>query len=88
MAMNEDLQKGDKLIIFHPEFGFVRAVALEDKKDSPGDSAVFEVRINSENMPGVESMTINVNHWDAYKADDLRVLKRIRDHYVKAWQTR
>lgn len=71
----------DSLIIYHPKVGFARAWALE-VPGRLGESSIFEVGVNSTNLPAISQMKINVNMWDVYHDDDSEVLDRIADAHL------
>lgn len=84
--MHSEVKENDALILHHPDIGYVWAWAGEDKKEFEG-SAYFNVAINSKNLPGISSATINVNPWDVYKADDPEVLGAIALTFIrKDWE--
>jgi len=78
-----NFEKGDKLILFHKKYGFVRAYSAEDQHIFPGGLARLAINVNSENLPGIWEAVINTNEWEIYSADDIKVLKKIADTFVK-----
>lgn len=82
MSMFYDVKERDELVMVNPKspFGPLRAVAAEDKRALPGDSAYFKVYLYAGSF-GIESMTVNVNQWDVYKKDDPKLAAVLLDHY-------
>lgn len=83
-----DLVTGDALIIHHPKIGYVWAWAKEDFPIGGSGSAIFKVAVNSELLPGVYEMTVNINQWTIYTADDPDVLKVIAQGFLPKWMER
>lgn len=83
MSLFYDLKERDELVLINPRspLGPLRAVAAEDKRYSPGDSAYFKVYLYNTGSFGIESMTVNVNQWDVYKKDDPKLAAVLLDHY-------
>lgn len=82
MAQKANVKKGDTLIIRSQTTGYMRAWAEEDKSNSPGDSALLKVMVNSAALPGVTEMEINTNTWDVWLGDDVTVLKKIAEEVL------
>lgn len=83
MSLFYDLKERDELVLINPRspLGPLRAVAAEDRRNSPGDSAYLKVYLYNTDSFGVESMTVNVNQWDVYKVDDPKLATVLLDHY-------
>lgn len=84
----DTISKGDELYIYSKTTGYMKAWAGEDKKERLGGLALFQVNINSKALPGVSAMTINLNTFDAYLADNPEVLKKIAAMYIQPEWTR
>lgn len=84
----DTISKGDELYIYSKTTGYMKAWAGEDKKERLGGLAYFKVSINSKSLPGVSEMTINLNTFDAYLADNPEVLKKIAQTFVQPEWTR
>lgn len=76
MSMHDSVKNGQEILLHSPQFGWIRGWAREDKGEYEG-LAYFKVEINSKAMLGVSEMTINVNTWEVYDADDVEALKKI-----------
>lgn len=83
----DTISKGDELYIYSKTTGYMKAWAAEDKHEFFG-LALFQVNINSKSLPGVSAMTINLNTFDAYLADNPEVLKKIAETFVQPEWTR
>lgn len=75
--MNDDVDKGERIIIFNAQIGYMIATAAEPKRTSPGDSAVFRVLLNQRKFPGVSQMDINVNQWDVWSFSNTIALQEV-----------
>lgn len=84
----DEIVKGDELYIYSKTTGYMKAWAQEDKPDLFGGPALFKVHINSKSLPGVSEMTVNLNTFDAYLADNPEVLKKIAEQFVQPEWTR
>lgn len=82
-----DVTKGQALILYQPDIGYVRAWSAEDKGAFEG-FAYLNVAVNSENLPGISEMTINTNVWEVYDVNDLDILKRIFNENVRLYISR
>lgn len=85
--MADVIKAGEKVILHHKAIGFVRGTMEEDFTIGPG-TAIYNVYVNSELLPGVDKMTLNVNQWELYREDDPKVLKKIATEFVKPYWTR
>lgn len=86
MSLKQDIKKNDKLVIHSEKTGFIHGWALQDK-EGLGD-AYLEVAINSASLPGVSKLTINVNTFDVWKADNVEALQRIAGYFLRPEYTR
>lgn len=87
MSCPNDIKEGEKLVLSHPEIGYVRATAAEDGP-APIGLAFFRVYVNSSSLPGVSEMVVNVNFWDVFREDDPGLLKGILNAHVPYHMTR
>lgn len=80
--LHEEVVKDDKLLIWSEKTGFMWGWAKEDKNEFSG-LAYFQVSINAAALPGVNNMSINLNTFDVWKADNPEGLLKVAQHYVK-----
>ena len=85
---HDTFTKGDELYIWSKATGYMKAWAGEDKPERFGGLAYFKVTLNSKALPGVSEMTINLNTFDAYHADNPEVLKKIAATFIEPEWTR
>ncbi|QDH48111.1 hypothetical protein SEA_DEJAVU_105 [Microbacterium Phage DejaVu] len=76
MSMHSDVKVDQEILLYSKQFGWIRGWARESKGRFAG-LASFQVSINSKAMLGVSEMTINVNTWEVYDAEDVDALKQI-----------
>lgn len=81
MTMHTDVIVRQKLIIHHPELGYMKATARENKESMEGN-ALLNVLVNHHRLPGVSALEINVNHWDVWDAADTVALLKIVNLYL------
>lgn len=82
-----DINDGDELYIYSKTTGYMKAWARETKARFQG-LAYLKVEINAKALPGVSDMTINLNTFDAYQADNPEVLRKIAEQFVQPEWTR
>lgn len=79
---HDKITKDDELYIYSKTTGYMKAWAQESKEGFTG-LAYFRVAINSKSLPGVSEMTINLNTWDVWLADNPEVLKKIAESFIR-----
>lgn len=82
-----DINENDELYIYSKTTGYMKAWAMETRTGWQALS-YFKVGINSKSLPGVSEMTINLNTFDAYQADNPEVLKKIAESFIQPEWTR
>ena len=74
--MHGNFTEKQEILLYSKQFGWIRGWSRENKGEFEG-LAYLKVEINSKAMLGVSEMTINVNTWEVYDANNVEALKLI-----------
>jgi len=87
MTQHDTVEANDELYIYSKATGYLKAWARETRGVYEG-LAYFKVEINSKTLPGISEITINVNTFDVWQADNPEVLKKIAESFIHPEWTR